>query len=97
MRAENLESCLSAMDAFAVIWHGHFGVSLHVFRMNEIAEKRKARAGGVYGAMYESFYDLTEGLSPILSVKGSYDWSDEDWLDGLRKVGFMAHGDRERK
>lgn len=91
MIEETLETYLSSRNMFAVIWNGHFGSSFHVFKMNDVAEWRHAKAGGVYGAIYESFYDLTEGLVPVMMINGSYDWKEDDWFDELKKE-MNKHG-----
>lgn len=81
-----LREFLKQRKFFAVIWDGHTGSSIHLYPMTDLASKKKAEIGGVYGAYCESFYDLTRGLNCVLMVRGDYGFSEDDWMMTIDKV-----------
>ena len=78
-----LNEYLKNMDSFAVIWDGHTSCSMHIFKMNDVAKSRRAESGGVYGAMYEQFYDLTKDCSQTKVIHGEYNWKEPEWFEAL--------------
>lgn len=81
---ERLKDLLKSRNEFAVFHEGHWGKYMFVFPMSEEAKARNAFPGGVFSALYESFYDCTEGLKSILQINGEYEWTDEEWYDKYR-------------
>lgn len=76
---ERLKALLKSRNEFAVFHEGHWGKYMFVFPMSEVAKTRRAFSGGVFVALYESFYDITEGLDFTFRIDGDYDWTDKDW------------------
>lgn len=72
-------------DWFFVIWWGHTGDSFVIFKRTE---KCKDMEPEIYGAMYEQFYDVSEGgerVELIRLPKGFDDYHDK-WCFVLEKV-----------
>lgn len=81
---ERLKTLLKSRNEFAVFHEGHCGKYMYVYQMSEVAKARNAFPGGLFVALYESFYDCTEGLKAILQINGEYEWTDEEWYNKYR-------------